>query len=98
MNNSHLHKKGRITLNWTFYFLLVCKNPLIRRDKRPEFWQVDLFIIHNNAPVYTTLLIRQCPYSPDLIPYDFFLFPKLSSFASKLRELGYWAVGSIVLR
>jgi transposase len=46
---------------------------------------------HDNAPPHTSLLIReflakqemivmpQPPYSPDLAPADFFLFPKLKS-------------------
>jgi len=46
---------------------------------------------HDNAPAHVSLLIReflakqdmivvpQSPYSPDLAPVDFFLFPKLKS-------------------
>jgi transposase len=46
---------------------------------------------HDNSPAHTSLLIReflakneitvvpQPPYSPDLAPADFFLFPKLKS-------------------
>ncbi|KAG5347613.1 MOS1T transposase, partial [Acromyrmex charruanus] len=49
----------------------------------------EIFLHHDNAPAHTSLLVReflaknntlmmpQPPYSPDLAPCDFFLFPKL---------------------
>ena len=49
----------------------------------------DWFFHHDNAPVHTALSVKQFlakngmtpianpPYSPDLAPYDFFLFPRL---------------------
>lgn len=60
------------------------------RRKRPELWRSDnWFFHHDNAPAHSAL--RTCeflakhsitvlphpPYSPDLAPCDFFLFPKL---------------------
>ena len=58
--------------------------------KRPELWKNNSCILHHdNAPAYSSLLVRdvlaktnttvmpQPPYSPDLAPSDFFLFPKL---------------------
>jgi len=57
------------------------------RKKRPELWNNQSWILHHdNAPVNTSLLVRDFlaknntvmpPYSPDLAPCDFFLFPKL---------------------
>ena len=60
--------------------------------KRPEAWTNKTWMLHNdNAPAHASLLIReflarqetivvpQPPYSPDLAPADFFLFPKLKS-------------------
>lgn len=60
------------------------------RRKRPELWRSGEWVLHHdNAPVHSALLIRdyctkngmtvipQPPYSPDLAPADFFLFPKL---------------------
>ena len=60
------------------------------RRKRPELWRSgDWFPHHNNAPAYTALSVSRYlaslgrtvvphpPYSPDLAPYDFFLFPTL---------------------
>ena len=58
--------------------------------KRPEKWWDGDWILHNdNAPTHTSHLVQQFlakhgtaqlqqpPYSPDLAPCDFFLFPRL---------------------
>ena len=59
------------------------------RRKRLEQWADDFILHHDNAPCHTSLLVRQfmsnknitvCPhppYSPDLAPGDFWLFPKV---------------------
>ncbi|UYV70483.1 hypothetical protein LAZ67_7003251 [Cordylochernes scorpioides] len=60
------------------------------RKKRPDLWKNKNWLLHHdNAPAHTSLLVRdllaknntlmmpQPPYSPDLAPCDFFLFPKL---------------------
>jgi len=55
--------------------------------KRPELWENQTLVLHHdNAPVDASLLIRNRtsvvlhpPYSPDLAPADFFLFPKLKT-------------------
>ena len=60
--------------------------------KRPELWKNQTWMLHhNNAPAHTSLLtctyVTKCqtsvlphaPYSPDLAPADFFLFPKLKT-------------------
>jgi len=62
------------------------------RRKRPELWENQAWMLHHdNALAHTLLLIRsylakhqtydviQPPYSPDLTPADFFLFPKLKT-------------------
>jgi len=62
------------------------------RRKRPELWENQTWMLrHDNAPVHASLLIRSYlakhqtsvvphpPYSPDLTPADFFLFPKLKT-------------------
>jgi len=62
------------------------------RRKRPEAWTNKTWMLHHdNALAHAPLLIRefltkqdmivepQPPYSPDLAPADFFLFPKLKS-------------------
>ena len=60
------------------------------REKRRELWETKSWLLHHdNAPAHNALSIRQFlaenniavleqpPYSPDLAPCDFFLFPKL---------------------
>ena len=62
------------------------------RRKRHELWENQTWMLHHdNALAHTLLLIRsylakhqtydviQPPYSPDLTPADFFLFPKLKT-------------------
>ena len=60
--------------------------------KRPELWENQTWMLHHdNASAHASLLIRSYlakhqtsvvphpPYSPDLTPADFFLFPKLKT-------------------
>ena len=62
------------------------------RRKRPEAWTNNTWMLHHdNVPAHASPLIRellkkhettvvpQPPYSLDLAPADFFLFPKLKS-------------------
>jgi hypothetical protein len=60
-----------------------------REKKRPQMWRNTSWFLHlDNVPAHASLLIHkflantnttvlpQPPYSPDLVPADFFLFPK----------------------
>ena len=60
------------------------------REKRRELWETRSWLLHHdNAPAHNALgiqeflaknnipVLEQPPYSPDLAPCDFFLFPKL---------------------
>ena len=62
------------------------------RRKRSQLWMNQNWVLHHvNAPAHSSFLVRnfltknkttvvpQPPYSPDLAPADFFLFPKLKS-------------------
>jgi histone-lysine N-methyltransferase SETMAR len=61
------------------------------RWRRPEFWSDAWILHHDNALAHDTLAVREFlakksimklyhpPYSPDLAPYDFWLFPKLKT-------------------
>ena len=78
------------TVNHAFY-----KDVLERLRKRVQrvrsSFADDWMLQHDNAPAHTALSIREFlakrnipvlqhpPYSPDLVLYDFFLFPKLKS-------------------
>jgi transposase len=60
------------------------------RRRRPELWREQNWLLrHDNAPFHTSVLTQHFlaknkmavipykTYSPDLVPYDFFLFPKI---------------------
>jgi len=62
------------------------------RRRRPDMWKNASWILHHdNAPAHNALSVKRYlaknnipvmehpPYSPDLAPCDFFLFPKIKS-------------------
>jgi len=68
------------------------------RRKRPELWENQTWMLHgDNSPAHATLLIRSYlakhrtsvvphpPYSLDLAPVEFFLFPKLKTTLKERR-------------
>ena len=78
------------TVNQTYYLEVLRRLRDAVRRKRPEKWRRNSwFLHHDNAPAHRALSIREFlakhniptvdhpPYSPDLAPADFFLFPKL---------------------
>lgn len=78
------------TLNAAFYKEVIQRLLARIRRVRPEFYQTgDWFLLQDNAPSHSSILVNQFlakrqvtsivhpPYSPDLAPADFFLFPKL---------------------
>lgn len=78
------------TMNKEYYLeVLATLRERVRR-KRPELWKNKSWILHqDNAPVHTALVVKSFlakhgipvlehpPYSPDLAPCDFFMFPKV---------------------
>src|SRR5215469_3884082 len=80
------------TVNKEFYLKVMKRLREAVRRKSPEAWTNKTWMLyHDNAPAHASLLIReflakqetivvpQSPYSPDLAPADFFVFPKLKS-------------------
>lgn len=81
-----------LTVNQAYYLdVLKLLQEQVRR-KRQELWKNDTWILHqDNTPTHNALSIKQFlakkkiplleypPYSPDLAPCDFFLFPKIKS-------------------
>jgi len=77
------------TVNSEYYKGLLehLRNSVCR--KQPEKWANGFILHHDNAPCHTSFLVQQflsnknitvCPlppYSPDLAPCDFWLFPKV---------------------
>jgi histone-lysine N-methyltransferase SETMAR len=80
------------TVNQTYYKEVLIKLRERVRKKRPDLWKNDAWILHqDNAPAHNALSVKQFladkripvlehpPYSPDLAPCDFYLFPKVKS-------------------
>ena len=78
------------TINAAFYVEVLKRLRENVRRKRPDQWRNNTWLLHHdNAPAHASLLTRRFltdnnmtvvphpPYSPDLAPSDFFLFPKL---------------------
>lgn len=81
--------QGR-TVNKEYYLEVMRRLREAIRQKRPVLWQNNSWLLHHdNAPAHASMLISkflaknstvlmpQPPYSPDMAPCDFFLFPKL---------------------
>ena len=61
------------------------------RRKQPELWRNGWILRQNNAPAHNALPVKQLlatknitvleqpPYSPNLAPCDFYLFPEIKS-------------------
>ncbi|UYV68865.1 hypothetical protein LAZ67_6001340 [Cordylochernes scorpioides] len=99
--------QGR-TVNKEYYLQVMRNLREAIRQKRPDLWKNKNWLLHhNNAPAHTSLLVRdflaknnilmmpQPPYSPDLAPCDFFLFPKLKR-PMKGRQRQYFLVPFLV--
>lgn len=78
------------SVNKEYYLAVMRRLREAIRQKRPNLWRDNSWLLHHdNAPAHTSLLVReyltknqvtiiaQAPYSPDMAPADFFLFPKL---------------------
>jgi histone-lysine N-methyltransferase SETMAR len=83
--------EGR-TVNKELYVEILRRLRDAIRRKRPEKWAANNWVLlHDNAPAHRSLLVgnylaknnvttlEHPPYSPDLAPADFFLFPRLKS-------------------
>lgn len=80
-------EKGK-TINGEYYTLLEQLNDAIK-TKRPHLAKKKVLFHHDNAPAHTSSiafaklhelrfeLLPHAPYSPDLGPSDFFLFPDM---------------------
>jgi transposase len=77
-------------VNQTYCIELLTKLRGKIQRKRPELWKNGWILHQDNAPAHNALSVRQflakkkqvpvlhhAPFSPDLAPCDFFLFPKL---------------------
>ena len=90
------------TVNKEFYKTVLQRLRDAVRRHRPEKWRSGNWILHHyNAPAHRAVTtnkflakhhnipsLPQPPYSPDLAPYDFFLFPQLKK-TMKGRRFDY---------
>jgi len=79
------------TVNKEFYVAVLKHFREAVRRKRPQLWTNQGWVLqHDYAPTHSFLvrnflvknemiIVPQPPYSPDLAPADFFLYPKLKS-------------------
>ena len=85
----HEFMQDSVTINQKTYLSILKNLRESIRKKRPDKWQrKDWFLHHDNARPHTahsvlaflaknnTPILPQPPYSPDLAPNDFFLYPK----------------------
>ncbi|GBM54149.1 hypothetical protein AVEN_67258-1 [Araneus ventricosus] len=87
------------TVNKELYLEILKRLRDAIRRKRPEKWGTnDCFLLHDNAPPHRALIgkkylarhsvttLEHPPYSSDLAPADFYLFPRLKM---KLKGNGF---------
>ena len=84
-------QKGR-TINGAYYVNQLDQLHTAIQQKRPGIKKKKIYFLQDNAPAHTSKvvmaklkelryeLVPHPPYSPDLAPSDFFLFPKLKTF------------------
>jgi hypothetical protein len=81
------------TVNATFYVEVLKRLPERMQRVRPELWAEKNWILHHdNALSHLALIVREFftkndmmtmdhpSYSPDLVPCEFFFFPKVKTF------------------
>ncbi|KAL4153743.1 hypothetical protein QTP88_001576 [Uroleucon formosanum] len=80
------------TVNQYYYKEVLIKLRERVRKKRPDLWKNGWVLHQDNAPAHSAFSIQRFltekkisvlqhpPYSPDIAPCDFFLFPKIKSF------------------
>lgn len=89
--NLHWVPEGQ-TINQHYYLHVLAELRERIRKKRPELWKDKSWVLHqDNAPAHSALSVKRFlakfsipvldhpPYSPDLAPCDFYLFPKVKS-------------------
>lgn len=90
-------RKGQ-TMTGAVYAELLQKLRNAIQKKRKGMWRKGVFLLHDNAPSHTSKMSKKAitelgfteithpPYSPDLAPSDYFLFPHLKT---HLRKKSY---------
>ena len=95
----HEYSPPNQTINKEYYREVLRRLRDAVRRKRPDLWRARTWQLHQaNAPAHSSQLVqtflaehsipvvRQAPYSPDMAPCDFWLFPKLKTLKGKRFE------------
>jgi histone-lysine N-methyltransferase SETMAR len=92
------------TVNQQYYIEVLTKLRKCERRKRPELWRNGWILHQDNVPAHNALSVKQFlanknitvlehpPYSPDLAPCNFYLFPKIKSM---LKETHFLSVENV---
>ena len=101
-------KKGK-SITGKYYKDVVLKKPENNYQKRrPATGFKHVRLLHDNAPAHTSAIVTAFlkkekvtvlphpPYSPDIAPCDFFLFPKLKAFLAGRKYQSRQAFGSAI--
>ena len=103
-------KRGKSITGKYYKDVVLAKLKKYYQKRRPATGFKHVRLLHDNAPAHTSALVTQFlkqekvtvlphpPYSPDLAPCDFFLFPKLKKFLSGRRYRSRQALGSAVFQ
>lgn len=101
-------KKGKSITGKYYKDVVLKKLKKYYKKRRPVTGFKHIRLLHDNAPAHTSAIVSaflkkekvtvlpQPPYSPDLAPCDFFLFPKLKSFLAGRKYKSRQALGSAI--
>ena len=101
-------KKGKSITGKYYKDVVLKKLKKYYQKRRPATGFKHVRLLHDNAPAHTSAIVTAflkkekvtfClthPYSPDLAPCDFFLFPKLKAFLAGRKYQSRQALGSAI--
>ena len=101
-------KKGKGITGKYYKDVVLKKLKKYYQKRRPATGFKHVRLLHDNAPAHTSAIVTAFlkkekvtvlphpPYSPDLAPCDFFLFPKLKAFLAGRKYQSQQALGSAI--
>ena len=101
-------KKGKSITGKYYKDVVLKKLKKYYQKRRPATGFKHVRLLHDNAPAHTSAIVTAFlkkekvtvlphpPYSPDLAPCEFFLFPKLKAFLAERKYQSRQALGSAI--
>ena len=101
-------KRGKSITRKYYKDVVLKKLKKYYQKRRPATGFKHVRLLHDNAPAHTSAIVTAFlkkekvtvlphpPYSPDLAPCDFFLFPKLKAFLAGRKYQSRQALGSAI--